>query len=62
MTSSRAVHPVIFPETAAAGYFVHARYGDEQFMSPEAGAFYRDSRKAPSFMAGMDSESESSVA
>ncbi|KAE8757208.1 hypothetical protein FSO04_25020 [Paraburkholderia madseniana] len=40
MTSNRALKPVIFPETAAEGYFVHARYGDEQLMSPEAGTFY----------------------
>ena len=40
MTNNRALKSVIFPETAAEGYFVHARYGDEQLMSPEAGTFY----------------------
>ncbi|MFM0549664.1 hypothetical protein P0D69_01670 [Paraburkholderia sediminicola] len=40
MTNNRALKPVIFPETAAEGYFVHARYGDEQLMSPEATTFY----------------------
>ncbi|MFM0670752.1 hypothetical protein [Paraburkholderia sediminicola] len=40
MTNKRALKPLIFPETAAEGFFVHARYGDEQLMSPEAGTFY----------------------
>lgn len=34
------VKPVIFPETASEGYFVHARYREEQLRSPEVGRFY----------------------
>lgn len=37
---SRALHTVTFPETAGEGYFVHARYGDEQLHAPAAGEFY----------------------
>jgi hypothetical protein len=40
MTSRGAIKPVIFPETAAEGYFVHARYRDEQLRSPADGTFY----------------------
>ena len=32
--------PVTLPATDSEGYFVHARYGDEQLMSPESGTFY----------------------
>jgi hypothetical protein len=40
MKAGRDVKPVIFPETASEGYFVHARYREEQLRSPEAGRFY----------------------
>ncbi|SED79427.1 hypothetical protein SAMN02787142_3853 [Burkholderia sp. WP9] len=46
MTNNRALKSVIFPEPAAEGYFVHARYGDEQLMSPEAVTFYVELKTA----------------
>jgi hypothetical protein len=35
---NRALKPVIYAQTVAAGYFVHARYDDEHLRNPEAGS------------------------
>jgi len=40
------VVPVHFPDTAARGYFVHARCGDEQLISPTDGEFYTEIEEA----------------
>jgi hypothetical protein len=40
MTADRALRPVLFPETSTHGFFVHARFGNEQLMTPVAGRFY----------------------
>jgi hypothetical protein len=40
MADDNALQPVCFPETAAKGYFVHARFQDQQLMTPAPHEFY----------------------
>ena len=40
MANDKRLNPVSFPETAAKGYFVHARYQNEQLMTPAPQEFY----------------------
>ena len=44
--AGRSVAPVHFPDTAARGYVVHARCGDEQLISPTGGEFYTELEEA----------------
>ena len=38
--TSREIAPVLYPNTAAQGYFVHARFGGEQLMMPGQGEYF----------------------
>ncbi|WP_439683417.1 Thioesterase [Cupriavidus oxalaticus] len=42
MTGGGALGPAGASETADQGFFVHARFGDEQLMAPEPDTFYVD--------------------
>jgi hypothetical protein len=44
--TSREIAPVLYPHTAAQGYFVHARFGDEQLMTPGQDEYFAEIEEA----------------